>query len=197
MSVLQHEHEHKDSYRVAVFYPDHAPRHESNVFRQTKEQGHAKQLPCAISGQTEGVEYHHLFCEWAFSDAVDWATVKQVALGKVTRLPVLDLQTHQPTDRTYPVEHSLLYSLCKLAELRGFDWQQFNPDKPETFVDSMANMLVLHSKFHRQQNHGIHEMTFPEWLFQAMPRRADFVFTEDELVDQPVLESEEHHEQVA
>lgn len=176
------EHEHAETLSEDVFYPDHPPRTESRTFKATKAAGHKAKLPCAISGHTDGVEYHHVFCEWAFSNAVDWRTVRGVALGEITKLPVLDIQTDQPIPgQFFPAEHSLLWALCKLAEVKGFDWSAFDPGKPETFVDSMANMLVLHSKFHRHCDHGIHEMSLPEWIFQAFPRVPGFVFTADEM----------------
>jgi hypothetical protein len=181
MPAIAHEHEHRDQLSEDVFYPDHPPRTESATFRHTKASGHAAKLPCAVSGHTEGTEYHHIFCEWAYSGAVDWVTVKGVATGTITQLPVLDLDTDQPTGATYPAKDSLLWIVCKLAELRGFDWHAFDPTKPETFVDSMANMLVLHAKFHRHKNHGMHALTFPVWIFQAMPRVPGFVFAADEL----------------
>lgn len=93
---------------------------------------------------------------------------------------MLDPHTDLPTGDTYPANQSLLYIIVQLVKVRGFDWEAFDPSKPEMFVDSMANMLVLHAKFHRHKNHGIHARTFPEWLFQAFPRRAGFVFTSDE-----------------
>jgi hypothetical protein len=143
----EHEHEKKDTLSEDVFYPDHsAPRTESATFRHTKSEGHKAKIPCAISGHTEGTEYHHVFCEWAFSDAVDWHVVKGVATGEINELPVLDLVTDKPTDQTFPAKDSLIWTICKLAELRGFDWQKFDPAKPETFVDSMQNMLVLHTE---------------------------------------------------
>jgi hypothetical protein len=142
--------------------------------------GHHAQLPCCISGHVTDAEYHHVFIEWAFADAVDWETVKSVALGQVTELPVLDLHTDQPTGETYPAIHSLLYTLTVLATARGFDWQAFDPARPELFVDSIANILVLHSKFHRLKDHGIHVMSMPEWVFQAWPRKSGFIFTPDE-----------------
>lgn len=179
----KHEHEKADRISEDVFYPDHPPRTESHTFKETKTAGHAAKLPCAISGQTAGTEYHHLFCEWAFSGAVDWQKVKDIATGKLSVLPVLDLETDQPTGETFAAEHSAVWMICKLAEARGFDWAAFDPERPELFVDSMANMLVLHAKFHRHKDHGIHEMTFPEWIFQAMPRVPGFVFTPDEEVD--------------
>jgi hypothetical protein len=181
MNVPAHEHEHHDVLTEEEFYPDHPPRTESHTFRETKRAGHAKRLPCAISGHTEGTEYHHLFCEWAFSGGVDWQSVKDIATGIKTVLPVLDLETDQPTDETFPAELSLVWMICKLAELRGFDWHAFDPTKPELFVDSMENMLVLHQKFHRGKQHGMHDRTFPTWIFQAFPRVSGFVFTPDEL----------------
>ena len=181
MSVTD-THEKRDTVSEDVFYPDHPPRAESTTFLHTKNEGHAAKLPCAISGSTDNTEYHHIFLEWAFADAVDWDTVKAIATGRLLELHILDHQTDQPTGETFPVEQSLIWIFCKLASLRGFDWASFDPAKPETFVDSMANMLVLGEKFHRQKDHGIHEMSFPEWQFQAWPRKAGFVFTPDERV---------------
>ncbi|WP_419687295.1 hypothetical protein ACN22W_08510 [Burkholderia theae] len=163
------------------YYPDHPPRTESATFRHTKKEGHAAGLRCAISGQP-APEYHHLFCEWADSDAIDWMVVRGVALGEVKELPVLDPATDKPTKELYPVEESFLWLVCKLVELRGFDWHAFDPAKPETFVDAMTNMLPLSAKFHRSPTHGIHHRSFPTFVFQAFPRKAGFVFTPDELV---------------
>ena len=175
------EHEKRDTLSEDVFYPSHEPRTESETFRHTKESGHAAKRPCAISGHVDGAEYHHLFLEWAFADAVDWERVKGIGTGEITHLPMLDIETDKPMEDVYRVEGSLIWIICKLAELRGFDWHAFDPAKPETFVDSMANMLVLHQKFHRHRDHGIHEMSMPEWIFQAWPRKHGFVFTPDEV----------------
>lgn len=179
----EHEHEEHRSLTEDIFYPDHSPRKESHTFVQTKHKGHSDGLRCAISGRKDKVEYHHVFIEWAFSDAVDWVMVKDIALGKVKELPVLDLDTDQPdsTGETYPVEQSLIYSITKITAARGFDWESFDPERPETFVDSIQNMLVLHEKFHRARYHGIHEETYPVWGFQAFPRKAGFVYSPDEL----------------
>ena len=178
---MKHEHEKKDTLEEDVFYPDHPnPRAESSTFRHTKSEGHREKTHCCISGHLDEVEYHHVFCEWAFADAVDWETVKGVATGAILELPVLDPHTDQPTGETYPAKDSLLWMICKLVEIRGFKWEAFDPAKPETFVDSMENMLPLQAKFHRHKNHGIHMMTFPEWQFQAWPRKNGFVFTPDE-----------------
>jgi hypothetical protein len=164
------------------YYPDHAePRSESSTFRHTKQLGHKAGLRCAISGQPSP-EYHHLFCEWADAEAVDWTIVRAIAIGEITEIPVLDPVTDQPTGETFPAEESLIWLLCKLAELRGFDWRAFDPTKPETFVDAMQNMLPLSAKFHRSPTHGIHHRSWPTYVFQAFPRRVGFIFTPDEIV---------------
>jgi hypothetical protein len=163
------------------YYPDHPPRTESSTFRHTKAEGHKAGLRCAVSGQPSP-EYHHLMCEWADADAIDWTIVRAIAIGEITEIPVLDPLTDQPTDETFPAEQSLVWLFCKLAALRGFDWHAFDPAKPETFVDSMANMLPLAAKFHRSPTHGIHHRSFPTFVFQGYPRRAGFVFTPDEIV---------------
>lgn len=184
MKTPPHEHLVKESAEFADYYPDHAePRTESTTFRHTKAEGHRQQIPCAISGHVDGAEYHHVFCEWAYADAVDWITVKSIGTGEITRLPLLDLVTHQPlaSGETFDVKASFIWMICKLAELRGFDWHAFDPSKPETFVDSPQNMLVLNAKFHRMKGHGIHLEPFPVWNFAAFPRIPGFVQCPDEV----------------
>jgi len=88
--------------------------------------------------------------------------VRAIATSALTVLSVLDLVTDQPTGEIFAVEHSLVWMLCKPVKLKGFDWHAFDPPKPETFVDSLANMLVLHSKFHRHRNHGIYAISLPK-----------------------------------
>lgn len=177
--------------REVVYYRKHKnPRITTGVFTHTKKEGKRQHLPCMISGQQTGLEYHHFFCEYSFADAVDWETVKKVAIGETTQLPVLDLKTHLPTGEFFDAEHSLLWLVCKLAELRGFNWHTFDPAKPETFVDSIYNMLVLHEKFHRAEDHGIHMTTFPIWIFQAFPRVAGFIFSPDEIPAAKVVTAE-------
>lgn len=176
-------HEYKHSITDDVYYPDHPnPRGESPTFRAMKENENAQGVHCAISGQKADVEEHHVFCEWAWADAIDWSIVKAVAIGIIVKLPVLDLETDQPTSETYPVESSLLWMVIQITKARGFDWATFDPLKPETFVDSWANMLPLHKKFHRAPQHGAHAETAPIWGFQMFPRKPCFVYSPDELV---------------
>lgn len=187
MTVPQNEHEFKASLSEEVYYPDHAPRTESETFRRTKAAGKAAGEVCVISGASVGVEYHHVFCEAAYTNAVDWVLVKAVALGLVKTLPLLDIETGEPlidelgAPRTWPASRSALAVIIALTKSRGFDWETFDPARPETFVDSSANMLPLHEKFHRHRSHGIHELSLPLWIFQTLPRVNGFVFSRDEL----------------
>lgn len=189
MSAPANEHEFKSSLAEDVFYPAHAPRVESPTFRATKEAGKKAGDVCSITGATDGTEYHHIFCEEALTNAVDWATVKGIGTGSIRVLPERDPHTGEPrfnddgSPRTYPVNQSLIWIVTTLAKLRGFDWDAFDPGKPETFVDSKENMLVLHEVFHRSPGRGIHHSTFPIFIFQCFPRVPGFVYMPDELAN--------------
>jgi len=180
MNAPEKEHEFKETLMDDIYYPDHT-RVDTPTFEHTKHQGKKNGDVCAISGQSTGIEYHHVICEDAFTDGVDWVTVKGIALGEIKTLPVLDLTTDLPTGETFPAEKSLIGMLLKIVSARGFDWSSFDPAKPETFVDSAANMLVIHEKFHRSGGYGIHRHTLPIWLFQAFPRVPGFIYSPDEL----------------
>lgn len=182
MTAPANEHEDRRALSEDVFYPDHPPRSESHTFRATKAAGHKLGLQCVLSGHTDKVEYHHGFVEWAFANAVDWHRLKAIATGQVRELPVLDIETGQPTDAMWPVERSLIYRICKFIEWNGFDWAAFDPDQPEVFVDGMAQMFPLHEKYHRGKGHGAHDLTFPIFIFQAFPHVPGYVFSPDELL---------------
>ena len=180
MTTPKNEHEFKETVLDDIFYPDHT-RVDTPTFAHTKREGKKNGDVCAISGQSVGLEYHHVICEDAFTDGIDWEKVKGIALGKVKELPVLDLETDLPTSVNFPVEKSLIYGLIQITKNRGFDWSTFDPSKPETFVDCACNMLVLNEKFHRSSGYGVHRHTLPIWLFQAFPRVPGFVYSPDEL----------------
>lgn len=187
MNAPNSEHEFKETSTADVFYPDHAPRTESATFRDTKIVGRTAGDVCAISGTPDNLEYHHVFCEAAFTNAVDWSVVKGVALGTVSALPMLDAETGEPVldenglPKLWPAAGSILHLVVMLAAARGFDWASFDPTQPETFVDSRANMLPLHSRYHRSAAAGVHHLPFPLWIFQAFPRVPGFIFSPAEL----------------
>lgn len=177
--IPKREHEVRETLTVDVFYPDHEQRTESAVFRKTKAHGHLLGLRCAFSGQ-QHPEYHHVFIEWADTDSVDWETMKRIGTGEIKELPVLDPVTDEPTGETFPVQQSWAWIVCKIAAFRGFDWNAFDPTKPEQFVDSMANMLPLSAKFHRHRDFGWHMMPFPLIAVMGLPRKRGFIFNPSE-----------------
>lgn len=73
------EHEFHQTLDVDVYYPDHAPRTESSLFKRTKKHL-VKELdtPCWICGTKENREVHHFHIEWAYADAVDWDKVREL-----------------------------------------------------------------------------------------------------------------------
>lgn len=184
MNAPSNEHEFRASIQEDVFYPDHAPRVETATFRATKAGGHARGDVCAISGHPDDIEYHHLFCEAAFTDAVDWSVMRGIGTGEITHLPMIDLDTGMPIHEvTVPVSELLIGMIVAITKWRGFDWATFDPAHPETFVDSRANMLPLNVKLHRHAGHGIHHLSLPIWIFQAFPRVPGFVYSTDELAN--------------
>ena len=70
----------------------------------------------------------------------------------------------------------------KVADLvPEFDWAHFDPEHPETFIDSEHNAkLVVDKKHHIGADHGIHSMPYGLWLLQKL-KREDFVFSTDEI----------------
>ena len=181
MQNTMNEHEDHRSISEEVYYPDHDNRTESPTFRNTKRAGKAAGARCAITGQAVDLEWHHAFMEWAFQHAVRWDIVKGIALGTVKELPVIDPYTWEPTTEMAPVEGFLIYWIVLFFKWRGFDFEAFDPAKPETLVDSVQAMVVLHKHLHREKNHGAHAVTGPIFLLQAFPFVDGFVFSPDEL----------------
>lgn len=178
------EHELKATYTVDLFYINEPePRTPTIVFERTKRAADKAGTVCAITGQPNP-QYHHVFCEYAARDEVDWVTVKGVATGTIAQLPVLDPDTLQPVPgQFWDAKKSLLFKLCKWLEVCfDMDWQAFDPTKPDDFVDSIHNMLPLHVKFHIIKNHGIHLVPFPEFVLQVLPKIGGFILTPDEEV---------------
>lgn len=153
------EHEETETLHLEIFYPDHETRTESSTFEETKRKGKAEGLVCCICGDP-APEFHHAFVEWAFSNAVDWSLLKQIALCQVT------------TFKGASIKKLLIFSICQFVASKGFDWTAFDPLKPEIFVDSLEQMLPLCALHHREKERGIHLTTFPFWVLQAFPKKA-------------------------
>ena len=66
------------------------------------------------------------------------------------------------------------------AESPDFDWEAFDPNHPETFIDSEWNAkLVLCKKHHTGKDHGIHMLPEPIWRLQKL-KKDEFIFSPDE-----------------
>ena len=65
-------------------------------------------------------------------------------------------------------------------DVPDFNWDGFNPDAPETFIDSVFNAnRVLCKKHHTGKDHGIHYLPYPIWQMQKY-KKDTFVFSPDE-----------------
>lgn len=87
------EHEFKQTLSIDIYYPDHPPRKESSLFRQTKKHlVKTLDTPCWVCGTKESREVHHFHAEWADSTAIDWEKMKLLH-------PTFDWTTfNSPTD---------------------------------------------------------------------------------------------------
>lgn len=178
------EHEISATLHVDLFYIDEPePRKPSIYFERMKREEDRRGAVCAISGQPHP-QYHHVMCEYAARDEIEWDQVKGVATGVITQMPVLDLKTDQPIPgQFFPASESLLFKFCKWLEVCwGMDWAAFDPSNPVEFVDSKFNMLPLNEKYHIRKMHGIHLSTFPEWVLQIFPKKTGFVLMPDEVI---------------
>ncbi|MEM0174030.1 MAG: hypothetical protein QXI16_05960 [Sulfolobaceae archaeon] len=67
------EHEVKEDIQIDIYYPDHPPRKESELFRKSRQHLIDElDTPCFICGSKEDRELHHYYVEWAEADAIDW-----------------------------------------------------------------------------------------------------------------------------
>ncbi|MPV55838.1 hypothetical protein CFB46_12280 [Burkholderia sp. HI2761] len=171
---VEESHETRRTLAEDVFYPDHEPRTESSTFRASKRAMKAAGgYVCAVCGDDQAVESHHRFFEWAFSHAIDWKWIRGVALNQVDTMFSHKLQRTVPIPRQHPV-----WDVIRLTQ--GFDWEAFDPARPETFVDSTYNQLLLCALHHRGKDHGRHEESDPVWSVQAF-LLPGFVYSPDEL----------------
>ncbi len=174
MVTPANEHELKETLSEDVYYPDHEARTESPTFRATKRDMDAAGMNvCAVCGDTDKVQWHHRFIEWAFANAVDWEWIKGVATNQIDTMWSHTLQKVVPIPKLH-----LIWDMIRLTP--NFDWEAFDPAKPEQFVDSPANMWPLCELHHIAKTHGIHMESFPIWVVQSCLKKG-FVYSPDEL----------------
>lgn len=160
MSTPQGTHLHKVTLVEEEFVPDHpGPRRESKLFERTKHHLVAVlKTPCWICGTHDNLEVHHFHCEWSMADSQDWS--------------------EQPWVEDHGDGWVIHHQTGKMREVHpDFNWSTFT--KPEDFVDSEYNMMVLCATHHRHKDHGIHAMTYPAWIAQRGIKH-DYILTPDE-----------------
>lgn len=183
------EHEVKSTAIDDGYVFDHI-RTASPIFTKMEREGRAAGTRCARTGTTNDVQYHHKYCEYSLAFMVDWHVVKGIAMGTITELPVLDLDTHQPSGELAPVEGFDVWEIIQICRLvHGYDWdKEFDPDRPETFVDHQVNMAPLNIRYHIGDR-GEHRHTGPFLGGYRWPRKAGVVYAPNEQAVKAVAEA--------
>lgn len=73
------EHELREHLDVDIYYPDHPPRTESALYRETHHlMIYVEKRPCWVCGTLEHRETHHFHIEWADANGVDWDRMRKL-----------------------------------------------------------------------------------------------------------------------
>ena len=169
MSVTD-THEEKETLVVDVLLPGHEARGSASaLFIRTKKALAARDgNRCWMSGQTPEeagpLEAHHFPIERSTAMGIDWALVRA------------DCDAG---------EFGLTKGQRQAAN--AFDWTDFDPADPYSFVDNMlVTGVLLAKRFHTAKDSGIHAMPHPLWIFQKYAREG-YQFSASEVI---------HHELV-
>lgn len=152
-------HEEKETLEVDIEVPGHAPRTTTGLFRRTKQRIMAV---ASILGL-------NIFREKGRC----WIC------GKTSEEAGEPLEAHHLI-----IERSFIDSPLRWDQLRKdfphFDWENFDPTKPEMFVDDMITQgLLLCKEHHTGKDTGIHTLPFPLWVLQRyLPDGVQFSPTE-------------------
>lgn len=130
-------HEEKNTFQVDVNIPGHDPRNTTPLFTHSRKELLKTVCRCFICNRTE----------------------------EESGAP---LEAHH-----YPIERSFatMIDWSEGAQIRkdfpDFDWSNFDPANPYTFVDDMrVNGLILCKKHHIGKDEGIHDLPHPIWIAQ-------------------------------
>jgi len=146
------EHTQAKNIHLAVKYPKHEDRRESDLYEKNRSKLVDEMgLGCAVCGTREDLETHH-WVEWAEWNAID------------PKKPVMLIGT------VYP-------------DVYGFK-RKMDPKVMDS-PDVIWNLVVLCEQHHRGapndgEEGGIHNMTYPEWVAQAVAQDGYLVVQETE-----------------
>lgn len=134
-------HEEKKSLEVDVNIPEHADRTETYFYRKTREEA-LKHPPNFTIRQEPGRCY---ICRRT-----------ELELGE-------SLQTHHLIERCM-AEAPIDWDLVAL-DFPDFDWENFDPSDPYTFIDDMTTQgILLCRDCHIGKDMGVHGTTMPWWI---------------------------------
>ncbi|MFL9904672.1 hypothetical protein PQR71_42205 [Paraburkholderia fungorum] len=144
--TVEQTHELKDTLTVDVLVAGHEPRTTTTLFKHTKKDLYEKVEPALTIPRDQPGR-----C-WICGQT-------EAELGA-------PLEAHHfGIERSY-AEADLRWDRIK-ADFPHWDWSQFDPANPYTFVDNMEAQGVLLCKTHHTgRDSGIHNMPFGLWILQ-------------------------------
>ena len=145
MSTVTETHDLKDTFSIEVETPGHDPRGAaSELFKQSKK---------AIFTSAPVLCIHPMAGRCFICNATE------AELGE-------PLEAHHFGIEWSFANASINWDLIKI-DFPNFDWKDFDPEKPMTFVDDMtAQGLLLCKKHHTGKDEGIHNLPFTLWYAQ-------------------------------
>lgn len=149
----------RDTNKVEVFIPPHRPRVTTNLFRRTKQK------------------------LMAYASIMQWNIFREK--GRCWICGKTEAELGQPLEaHHFGVERAFIDSPMRWEKVRQdfpmFNWEDFDPMKPEDFVDDMlAHGVLLCKEHHTGEGTGIHSLPFPLWVMQRyLPEGTHFSPTE-------------------
>jgi len=140
------EHEQKDTLSVDVEIPAHPPRKATALFEKTKRM---------IVGIGTALGF----------------TIKRPAgrcwiCNRTAQEAGQPLEAHHfGVERAY-IDANLRWDLIQ-EDFPLFDWKNFDPANPESFVDNMSSQgILLCKQHHTGKDSGIHDLPFSIWIMQ-------------------------------
>lgn len=139
-------HEEKETLQVDVLLPGHDPRVTTSLFRKTKE------LLIKVAS--------------ALGFIVQRPAARCWVCDKTAEEVGQPLEAHHFGIERAFIDGPIDWKRVQ-ADFPNYDWENFDPRKPEMFVDNMeAQGILLCKAHHTGKGAGIHTLPFPLWVMQ-------------------------------